>query len=87
MKFINFFLFLRVIFAVLDPDPGTLLNPDPIHIHNIGWRYMRMCTTEIAYLPPPHDPSPSRPSLTDDGNDKDILWSVNTVIDIIISDI
>jgi hypothetical protein len=25
----NFFLCLRVIFALLDPDPGTLMNPDP----------------------------------------------------------
>jgi hypothetical protein len=33
MKFINFFLFLWVIFALLEPDsdtdPGTPLNPDP----------------------------------------------------------
>ncbi len=38
MKFINLYLFLLVIFALLDPDPdpGTQLNPDPIHIriHN-----------------------------------------------------
>ncbi len=39
IKFINFFLCLRVIFALLDPDldcKGTLLNPDPIRIriHN-----------------------------------------------------
>ena len=42
MKFINCFLFLCAIFALLDPDPetdpGTPLNPDPIRIgiHNIG---------------------------------------------------
>jgi hypothetical protein len=37
MNFINFFLFFKVIFALLDPepdsdsdlDPGTPLNPDP----------------------------------------------------------
>ncbi len=29
MKFINFFLFLWVIFALLGPDPGSPLNPDP----------------------------------------------------------
>jgi hypothetical protein len=29
MKFLNFLLFLWVIFALLDPDPGTPLNPDP----------------------------------------------------------
>jgi hypothetical protein len=33
---ITFFLFLLVIFALLDPDPGTRLNLDPIRIriHN-----------------------------------------------------
>ncbi len=40
MKFINCFLFLLAIFALLDPDPDTdpvtPLNPDPIRIHNIG---------------------------------------------------
>ena len=29
MKFYNFFLLLWVIFALLDPDPLTWLNPDP----------------------------------------------------------
>jgi hypothetical protein len=31
IKFINFFLYVCVIFALLDPDtdPGTPLNPDP----------------------------------------------------------
>jgi hypothetical protein len=35
-KFTNFSLFLWDIFALLDPDPGTPLNPDPIRIriHN-----------------------------------------------------
>jgi hypothetical protein len=28
------FLFLWVIFGLLDPDPGTPLNPDPIRIRN-----------------------------------------------------
>jgi hypothetical protein len=41
MKFINFFLFLWVIFALLDPDPGTPLNPapDPQHCFwgNMGY--------------------------------------------------
>jgi hypothetical protein len=36
MKFLNFFLFFRVIFALLDPDPDpdslTWLNRDPIRI-------------------------------------------------------
>jgi hypothetical protein len=34
LKFINFYIFLWVIFAILDPDPdpGTTLNPDPIQI-------------------------------------------------------
>jgi hypothetical protein len=32
MNFLNFFLFLWVIFALLDPDPLTRLNPDPIEI-------------------------------------------------------
>jgi hypothetical protein len=38
MKFFNRFLFFWVIFALLDLDPGTLLNPDPIRIriHNTG---------------------------------------------------
>ncbi len=30
------FLKRSVIFALLDPDPGTPLNPDPIRIHNTG---------------------------------------------------
>jgi hypothetical protein len=29
MKFLQFFLFLWVIFALLDPDPATQINPDP----------------------------------------------------------
>ncbi len=29
MKFLNFFLFLWVVFALLDPDPMTWLNPNP----------------------------------------------------------
>ncbi len=35
---INFFRFLWVIFALLDPDPGTPMNPDPIRIwiYNTG---------------------------------------------------
>ncbi len=34
MKFLNFYLLLWVIFALLDPDPDPLtrLNPDPIGI-------------------------------------------------------
>ncbi len=38
IKFINFFLCLRVIFALLDPypDTGSPLNLDPIRIHNTG---------------------------------------------------
>jgi hypothetical protein len=34
MKFMNLFLFLWSIFAPLgyaNPDPGTPLNPDPLH--------------------------------------------------------
>jgi hypothetical protein len=31
MTFILFFLCLWVIFALLDPDPGIPLNPDPQH--------------------------------------------------------
>ncbi len=38
IKFINFCLFLWVIFAILDPDPGTLLNPDPQHCLRQMWR-------------------------------------------------
>jgi hypothetical protein len=40
MKFINCFLFLGPIFACLDPDPRTQLNPDPIRIRirNIGFK-------------------------------------------------
>ncbi len=36
MKFISFSLFLWDIFALLDPDPGTPMNHDPIRIriHN-----------------------------------------------------
>ncbi len=36
MKFINFFLCLWVIFALLDtdPDPGTPLHPDPFRIRS-----------------------------------------------------
>jgi hypothetical protein len=37
MKFFNFFLFLWVILALLDPDPLTRLNPDPIRIRNPGF--------------------------------------------------
>jgi hypothetical protein len=41
IKFINFVQFLWVIFALLDPDPGTPFNPDPIRIwiriHNTGF--------------------------------------------------
>jgi hypothetical protein len=38
MKFINFFLFLWVIFNLLDLEPWTPLNPDPIRIwiYNTG---------------------------------------------------
>ncbi len=32
MNFKKFFLLLWVIFALLDPDPLTRLNPDPIRI-------------------------------------------------------
>jgi hypothetical protein len=32
MNFYKFFLLLWVIFAILDPDPLTRLNPDPIRI-------------------------------------------------------
>ncbi len=32
LKFLNFFLLLRVIFALLDPDPLTRFNLDPIRI-------------------------------------------------------
>ncbi len=41
MKFITFFLLLWVIFALLDPDPGTPLNLNPIRIriHNTGNNY------------------------------------------------
>jgi hypothetical protein len=47
MKFMNHFLFLWAIFALLDPgpdtdtgpdtDPATPLNPDPIRIHNTAF--------------------------------------------------
>ncbi len=38
MKFLNFFLFLWVIFALLDLDldPLTWLNPDPVQFRNTG---------------------------------------------------
>ncbi len=45
IKFINIYLFLRVIFALLDthPDPGTRLNPGliriRIQIHNSGPKF------------------------------------------------
>jgi hypothetical protein len=29
MKILNFFLFVWVIFALLDPDPATQINADP----------------------------------------------------------
>ena len=29
MEILYFFLYLRVIFALLDPDPGTQINDDP----------------------------------------------------------
>jgi hypothetical protein len=29
MKFLNFFLFLRIIFVLLDPDPAIQINTDP----------------------------------------------------------
>ncbi len=29
MRILYFFLFLRVIFALLDPDPATQINADP----------------------------------------------------------
>jgi hypothetical protein len=32
-----FFLSEMVTFALLDPDPGTPLNTDPIRIHNTGF--------------------------------------------------
>jgi hypothetical protein len=32
MKFLHFFLFLTVIFALLDSDPLTWMNPDPVRI-------------------------------------------------------
>jgi hypothetical protein len=38
IKFITCFLFFWVIFALVDPDPGTPLNLDPIRIHNTGER-------------------------------------------------
>jgi hypothetical protein len=37
MKFLNFFLLLWVIFAVLDPDPMTRLSPDPQPWPPGGW--------------------------------------------------
>jgi hypothetical protein len=38
MKFINCFQFFWVTIALLDSEPGTPLNPDPvrIRIHNTG---------------------------------------------------
>ncbi len=40
MKFLNFFLFLWVIFALLDPDPLTWLNPNTIRIRiQNTWSY------------------------------------------------
>jgi hypothetical protein len=44
VKFLNFFQFLLVIFALLDPDPLTWLNPDPIRIRNNGF--------EVAFSEP-----------------------------------
>ncbi len=45
MKFVNFFLCLLAIFALLDPDtdPGTPLNPDSIRIriHSTGYGYYK----------------------------------------------
>jgi hypothetical protein len=43
MKFLIFLLFLWVIFALLDPDPGTPMNPDLIwiRIHNTEKRDMK----------------------------------------------
>jgi hypothetical protein len=43
MKFLNFFLFLWVIFALLDPDPLIGLHPDPIRI--------RIRNTAIKLMP------------------------------------
>jgi hypothetical protein len=49
MKFINFFLFLWVIFALLDldPDPGTPLNPDPAPQHCLEVGSMRNRNVQI----------------------------------------
>jgi hypothetical protein len=43
---LTFFLFLCVIFALLDPDPGTPLNPDPIRIriHNTERDFPSHCS-------------------------------------------
>jgi hypothetical protein len=40
LNFLTFFLFLWVIVALLDPNPGTPLNPDPIRvrIHNTAFK-------------------------------------------------
>jgi hypothetical protein len=49
MKFINFFLCLWAIFALLDldADPGTPYNPDPIRIQSGS-----------GYVDPDTDPDP-----------------------------
>ncbi len=53
MKFLNFFLFLWVTFALLDPDPDTdpltWLIPDPIRIRNTATnRYRGTGTVNVV---------------------------------------
>ncbi len=51
---LNFFLFLWVIFALLDPDPLTWLNPDPIRIRSrntgILWLFSTPVNTYLPYI-------------------------------------
>jgi len=54
MKFLNFFLLFWVIFALLDPDPLTRLNPDPIRIRIRIRNPASYTTTELqATVPVP----------------------------------
>ncbi len=52
IKFLNFFLFLWAIFALLDPDPLTWLNPDPKHWL---WRLGRLPIYPPIFHPCLHD--------------------------------
>ncbi len=66
MKFLNFFLLVMVIFALLDPDPDTdpltWLNPDPKHCQNVNYLFVKKASDLIFFNL--LQPSPSLPTVT-----------------------